>query len=335
MKKISVIVSLKNILLASLFIVLVQCGVGGRHTIPDPSTDPLREESYEVSFEKKKIDEETPRLNLHPNKKVQSSAIETVLKAPPKDVRINAVRRYGAYWSGMHVGDLFAMVEKNTTIDDKGEKREGLEFKVVMRSYNLAKLISKFGSEATAQIGYTKEGRFIPQKYTAAFSRRKEHREISLTYDATGENIIEETNTPPEKRWKRKEVPAELKVGTPDPLTYVMRAREKIRNIVDNGGKNTFTLPFYDGRRKTNYFFTVYGITQDHRVHVTFEEEPVAGYTNNELRDLKEDKPMFTLYLAKHDLLPVWAEGYSPLGRAKIILKKYCVTFEQCLKDKD
>jgi len=295
----------------------------GYTTVPDAE----RSTSNEVITDGKAIsqDESTPR---------EEDAIE-IEKKPSivdvKDTRINTVRKYSAYWAGLHVGDMINAVEsEGVFLTDKNEIK-AQKFTTIIRTHNLAKLISGYKSTTKALMSFNENGEYKPSSYSTSYKIRKKHRDITMKYSADGSTIIEETNMPPEKRWKRKEVPSNLKVNSPDPLTLIFQIREKIRHIVEKGGRNTFTLPLYDGRRRSNYFFTVYGITKNNLIHITFEEKPVSGYTNNELKDFKKGTTLVTVYLAKDDLLPVWAKAHSFLGTAKILLKKYCKTLEECL----
>jgi len=335
---------------------LTSCGGGADYRIADKSTDPnyiekqedieytdrfsddeIKQEEHIPSEDndslENNIDSGGTQENIASDEQVRSNIAteDKPKKTDIKDTRVNTVRRYSAYWAGLHVGDMITSVEsKGVYLSDKKEVK-AQKFTTIIKSHNLAKLINGYKSETKAVMVFNEEGKYIPNTYSTSYKMRKKHRDITMKYSKDGSEIINETNIPPEKRWKREEVPTNLKLNSPDPLTLVFQARQKIIEVVEKGGKNTFTLPLYDGRRRSNYFFTVYGITKNNLIHITFEEKPVSGYTNNEIRDFKKGATLVTAYLSKDDYLPVWGTAHSFLGKAKIILKKYCKTLNECL----
>jgi len=242
------------------------------------------------------------------------------------DKRLNVIKKYEVTWLGFHVGDLFIKI--------KSEEQDGEAFsrmQVIIRSYGLARKISGYQSDTQALIKYKGKGKYLPHEYATSFALRKKRRDITFLYSEDGSRIIKETNVPPEKRWKRKEVEVEEKLNTYDPLTLSLMAREKLITAVKLGEKE-FTMSLYDGRRRTDFEFNIEDYTKKEKlINVTFTEIPISGYTNNEMKKIKSRKPMIRLFISPENYFPIRAEGESTIGTAIIKLKDECSTLKECL----
>lgn len=232
----------------------------------------------------------------------------------------NTIRLYKVYWSGLHVGDLVAELKVSGDL---------YNLRAIINSYGVARLISRYQIDSD-MITRFDDGEYIQSTFKVWKKLRKKERDIKITYNSSDGKIVAEYNHPPEKRWKRKEVSKSLKDESFNPLTVVLVARQKIIEATKTG-ESTFTLPFYDGRRRGDLLFKVFGITPDNLLHISFEEKPVEGYTNNELKSFKGGKQIIQVYLSLDDFLPVKAKGYSPLGTASAKLVKECKTLKECL----
>jgi len=159
--------------------------------------------------------------------------------------------------------------------------------------------------------------------------------------------VLSEKDNPPEDRNKRPIVAKNLKDNAYDPLSAALLAREKLRQMkgsgalekgqLEKGGAN-FTIPMYDGRRRSNLEFTVYGREtlklggqKISVIHIGFIDNPVAGYTKNEIRDLPTQNPVINAYISDDDLLlPVKGNGEISIGFATGSLKNECTKFVGC-----
>lgn len=223
---------------------------------------------------------------------------------------------YTAYWSGLPIGDLYAEIKPGTN----GRQ----ELTAIIRSQGLAKSVSGYQStNSTTVLGLK------PQRFTTHFRLKKSSRDIAITYGDKGA-VLKETNTPAENRQKRPAVSANLKNGTVDPLTAYLLAKQKLEGALESGQKN-FSIPVYDGRRRFNLNFAILGMAKDGTRHITFNEEPVAGYTNNEMQNKAERDSTYHLYLDRNSLLPLRISGNSPLGVAEGKLVKTCATLQACM----
>jgi hypothetical protein len=145
------------------------------------------------------------------------AAMLTPVHAKDADEKpVPLVAWYGAYWSGLHVGDLVIQVQE----DDQCYR-----FESVLESKGLAKLISRFYSLAKSEGLKSKQG-YRPSEYRSLAVLRNKPKDITLRYDATGR--IENRNySPPENRHKRPDVPEEKRDGAFDPLTLVLQSRQR------------------------------------------------------------------------------------------------------------
>jgi hypothetical protein len=233
-------------------------------------------------------------------------------------------RWYRVYWGAVTVADLYIILLPT---------REGYGIRTVIRSRGIAKMLSRWQSDAGATMTFETPDKYRPVRYKTAFQLRNKKRRIDIRWDKNG-NITKESNEPPENRNKRPAVSAEGKKGAYDPLTAIMVARDKIRKAI-LAGKKKFTVPMYDGRRRTDMNFTIHGANDKGQIHVSFTEGSIEGYTNSELKDLKERDAYFHLYLDPKDLFPVFGKGQSLIGKAYIRLKKECSTLRECIAESE
>ncbi len=234
-------------------------------------------------------------------------------------------RRYKVYWLGLHIGDLFIEIAR--------QANGFYQVTALIRSYGLAQLVSNYSSDTISLAEYkiSDEGTFQPVGFQTSFQFRKKHRDITITYAPDGA-VAGENNQPPENRLKRPAVPPELQKGAYDPLTLGLIARQKVAHLYDpKKTPQTFTLPMYDGRRRSDLTFTIHGLIEEGYIHVSFDRTPIAGFTNNELKAIKKRDPTIHMYLSQEDYWPVVAKGESPLGTAYGKLNKICVNIEACM----
>lgn len=249
------------------------------------------------------------------------SAFSTAQHSDISDT-IKVVRWYKVYWSGIHVADLKAEI-----------KEDSIEASV--DSFGIVKKISKYQSEFKSTFGYV-EGKFIPYSYYTDFKQRKGSKKINLNYNKDGV-IIEESVIPPDNRQKRPAVEDGLKIGSFDPLTVFMVARQKVKASLV-GGKTSFNLNMYDGRRLADLQFKISPSFQmringkdENVIKVTFSRKPVKGFTNNELKRMAGEEPIFTTYVSNDvQLLPLKMDADAILGKAVLVFEKECPSIQEC-----
>ena len=218
-------------------------------------------------------------------------------------------------WSGFHVGSL---------IVGWHQRKDGLtEMRVVVRTYGLARKVSRYQSDSTS---LSKNG--VPVEFHTNFSHRKSRREIRLSWDKFA--LMREYNQPPEKEGKRTPVSAKMKKGAYDPLTAFFAARAKVM-----AGKKKFTVPMYDGRRRSQLQFEVAGKQDDGNVLVKMREIFLAGFTQREQEERAQRNITINIYLDPKTYLPVGGMGQSPIGTAVGVLGANCKTIEECLARDD
>ncbi len=241
------------------------------------------------------------------------------------------VRAYPVYWQGVDVGELVIKI-----------KRQGNDFHIEahIKSKNIAAIISGYSSDTASNATLIAE-KISPVSFKTNFELKKKPRHIEIKYGSGGQ-VTSEQNNPLEDRNKRPEVAKSLKNGAYDPLSAALLAREKLRQMRDSGqlekGKSNFTIPMYDGRRRSNLEFTVYGRemlklggNKISVIHIGFIDNPVAGYTKNEIRDLPTENPVINAYISDDELLlPVKGDGETRIGFATGSLLKECRSFSGC-----
>ncbi len=255
---------------------------------------------------------------------LSSSANEDNVSTKPSE-EINLARHYKVSWSNFDVANLYVSIVTEQVADDIL-----YQFQVVIKSYGLAKMISGFKSDTITIVKAHNEN-YYPLRFATSFKLRKKRRDITLTYSKDGKKIIKDVNIPAEYRWKRKAVSQKLKDGSYDPLTIVFAARKKIKEAIEQGGEKQFLLPLYDGRRRSDIKFTIYPERVKKLIHISFQEEAIAGYTDNEKSNLIERSSVIHVYLSPDDYFPVSAEGDSQIGSATIALEKECKTMADCM----
>jgi hypothetical protein len=262
-------------------------------------------------------------LGASPVAAEKNEGIQSV-KPPPLTPEGNPefpARRVGVFWSGLKIADLY------TELTPK-ENNE-LELKAVIYSYGVAKLISKYKSNSSSlmkRVG----GHYQPMHAAINFKMRYGDRRIDMVYDSAG-RIVKESNVPEENRAKRKAVGDEMKQGSLDPLTAALEARARVIAIMSGKEKNRqFVLPMYDGRRLSDLKIDVVGLDNGGRPHLTLEESPKAGWTNNELSEKEKRNPIIHIYLDPKDYLPVEASGQSKVGESQGMLSAKCKSLAEC-----
>lgn len=238
---------------------------------------------------------------------------------------INAARIYKVYYAGLHIADFITQATNNRV-------------EAIIESKGIAKLFSNYSSKTFVTYKYNKaKNDYIPFEFFTESKLKNRERKINITYNDIG-NIVTENVTPPDNRTKRPAVENNLKIGALDPLMVAIFARDKIHEAI-NKQENEFTLKVYDGRRLANLYFTINGketvkFNNENKpaINVTLKREPVAGFTNNELKRMENEEPTITIYLSDDEmLLPLKANAKAPLGSAVLKLEKECKTLQNCL----
>lgn len=229
-------------------------------------------------------------------------------------------RWYRVYWGAVTVGDIYVVLIPT---------KEGYGMRSEIRSRGIAKMVSGWRSDTGVTMRFEEPDKYIPVKFKTAFRLRDRERKIEIVRDKNGD-ISAESNVPPENRNKRPAVPDKDKVGVYDPMTAIMAGRMEVRKAILDG-KREFVVPVYDGRRRSDMLFKIHGADKNGNIHVSFKEGAVAGYTNNELENLKDRDPEFHILISSQDLLPIAAKGESLIGTAYIKLIKECATLQECV----
>jgi len=227
---------------------------------------------------------------------------------------------FEAFWGGLKVGDM------RLVINQDGEK---FTITNIINSAGIAKLVSKYSSVNIAS-GTKIEGKFLPKTYTSEWKRKKESQNIELQFSEAGD-VINESLIPPEREGKRPAVEAKFKKAVFDPVTAAIVSRETIREEMKKNPNSQAVLriPTYDSKRRFDVICTIKGNKSvmiggkmQNLLHIHLRREPLAGYTDKDLVEMKEDEQSIDFYL-NEDFVPVWGAAKAQMGSATIKLISY------------
>jgi hypothetical protein len=249
---------------------------------------------------------------------------KTVKADPLKALNVSNI--YKVEWVNMTVAYFVAEVKTNGS---------DVSFKFHSESMGLVDKLVNFGWSSLTEAKFDGNN-YKPVSVNRMSEMKKRARKITLEYDAKG-NITKDVVTPPENRAKRPEVEQSEKNGTYDALTLFLQARSEVIDIFKDrkftNGEAKVSLPIYDGRKKSIMDLTVYEVVTDNKFKVRVRQKPVAGYTNNELKDAAKGDRFIDVLVDSRSYIPVRATGKSPLGSAKASYEKECTaSFEDCIR---
>lgn len=190
-------------------------------------------------------------------------------------------------------------------------------------------------------VGYTKiySNKTVPEKFRTRVKHKKKVREIELVFDKSGKNYVVDKVTPPDNRQKRLAVSKANKRASFDPISGFLEARRLIKSAFEDNNFNskgfyTFTLPIYDGRRRTDFLLSLQKKLIDGAYKLSVSQKAIAGYTKKELdKEQGASKAFLTIMLDPKDYVPVEVIGRHPLGTASADYVGSCdKSFEECIK---
>ncbi len=165
----------------------------------------------------------------------------------------------------------------------------------------LARVFVQHDSTTTAS-GNGSEFIYPNVTYESDYQTRKKKKYVKIIRaDGT---ITEEIITPPDNRAVRPAVDAALKNNAFDPLSFGLVIRNELaRALADK--RTEFTLNYYDGRRLTEGTFVIVGQKiikigdkKTSTIYVTATRRTLAGFTQNELDDIKQNEAPLAMYFS-------------------------------------
>ncbi len=230
--------------------------------------------------------------------------------------------RYDVQWSGIRVGQINLKLNENN-----GE----YNYIASLDSMNLAKRLMKYWSANIATGRLTGSG-YIPETYVSRWQLKKEYREMEVLFK--NGKITGETIKPQDDRGKYPKVAVDVKKDSLDPVTAGVLARKKIMELraANRPYPQDFSLDVFDGRRKFDIDVSVKGTKllnlkgkMLQTLHLVVQRKPVAGFSSNELKRMKDENPVVDVYLDPQTYIPVWAVGKARIGSATFTLAKSCI----------
>lgn len=215
---------------------------------------------------------------------------------------------------------------------DASQNGADFQMHAAVRLVGVAKLISSHQSanQITGKLSDSQKRDFLHAErlFQSNYTSNDGWRTITLGYDAAGELVKEQIQSTTEVKVRPK-VPEEQKQGVYDTLSLVFAAREAIFTASQNK-QSHLSMKFYDGKRLSNANISVYGVVQrkwkNQKIPVLkvgFLREPIAGYTEKELKRARE-KPMGELliyFTANDNFVPVLAELSTVIGTIRAEFK--------------
>lgn len=253
-----------------------------------------------------------------------------------RQVDLDFIKRFHIGYLAFDVADIYFEVKPVKVTSDY------IRYKTRVYSRTNG-IVDYFMGWLSNTVGYAKvfENKTVPESFRTKVRHKKKTREIELVFDETGKNLVVEKVTPPDKRGKRPAVAESLKTGAFDPISGFLEARRLIKKAVEVGKVNSsrmynFTLPVYDGRRRTDFLFALKKIKSSGLLELSMGQNAVGGYTNRELsKDEGINRSKFVIMIDPTSYLPVEVIGHHPLGTASAEYIKDCSQkFEECIKSK-
>lgn len=211
-------------------------------------------------------------------------------------IGLNFKGSYALSFSGIPFGQMNVAIEQEPSY---------FRMQTDISSTGMADIFARHSSHTTAS-GKGKNFRYTQRSYQTRSQTRKKKRDIAMEY--RGGRYVMEKVTPPDNRATRKEVPGKLKNDAYDPLSIIIEIRRRIIELRRGGDHVSgvdFPIKLYDGRRLTQAHVEVHdtrrisiGSETVPALHVTVRREPVAGFTDKELKQYRADEPALNIYFS-------------------------------------
>lgn len=259
--------------------------------------------------------------------------VDTLRQSIPE--YLDSARQYSVSWKGLPVGKFYSEIKPfRTEAPDHAIYSDTYRAQVVMKTTGLASLALKFRNHLITTIDHvSKKPTYIPRSFRRYGTNKGKERTVMIDYNDSG-TITQESVTPPDKRAKRPEVPERIKATATDPLTAILRARDKIAHIVTHGKEGDKTaIRIYTARQAMDVAITIEEFrTEDGFVRISGREVPLGGYSAKELKKHKERDTDIFMLLDPETFMPVEVYAESIFGPAKISFDRTCPTIKRCLE---
>jgi hypothetical protein len=333
------------LLVIPAFFVLGSCA--GTKTLPDGFLTFSSEQKEEASIPEKHAEiikkkaakaEDTVKKDVkqdaeHIKEIEQESAQPAITESEEEKIEgEKIIKRYNMGYLTFNVADFYAELIPIEKHDDYTEYK----FRFYSKTNGFVDYVFGWMSY-TASTMKVYKNKVVPETFKSKITLKKKTKEIDIDYDDSG-RITHEIVIPPDNRGKRPAVDDKLKIGTLDPLSIVIETRRIVMdtfrtNNFNDKGMHNFKLPLYDGRKKTEVNFELKKEKAKGLYHLKFTQKPIAGYTNNELKDIAKGERVIELFIDPETFTPVFAQGSSPLGQARAKWMNDCtVPLEACIK---
>ena len=242
---------------------------------------------------------------------------------------LDLARRYDMFWGGVKVGYIAAEIRQN--------KKGIYRFELRVKSKGLLDWVTNYHSDSVTTFKL-QQGKVIPITFESEGWLRKKYRRTYMEYDKNG-LVTKEILFPPKKSWKHEEVPLKLLRDAQNPLTGAILSREKIIAFLDADlRENRFEIPIYDAKRLGKYTYTILGEekmsykgSNVNTIGMRFTRSAIAGFSDSEIKKLKEEPTISVYFIKDQSLLPFKGEAKIPYGGSAVILfNRNCESIDAC-----
>lgn len=198
----------------------------------------------------------------------------------------------------------------------------------------LLKLFVPHKSHTTVQ-GTGSDFVFSDVTYESRYQTRKKKKYVKMVFE---DGLPTETKIPPDNPLKRPTVSDDDKRGSADPLTFILRIREAVKDAYVSGAKK-FQLKYYDGKRLTLIKVSMEGIRtiryqgkKQQAIRVGLSRELIAGHTEKERKRYSKDEPIIYVHFSNDGrLIPIELQAYVWFGSLRATLVEECNSETSCL----
>jgi hypothetical protein len=206
---------------------------------------------------------------------------------------------YTLSFSGIPFGRMQATIEVG---------RSNYRILTAVSTSGIAKLLARHSSDTEVRAKGTRLDA-MDVTYETRTQTRNKKRDIS--YARRAGKIIRESVVPADNRESRPAV-GELKHGSYDPLSLVVRIRQQVHAWQQGQGDANASFHLYDGRRLTQANVKVLGeklFRGKPMLAASVRRKPLEGFSQKELAQYSPGEPALTLYFtADEQMLPVYLQ---------------------------
>ncbi len=192
-------------------------------------------------------------------------------------------------------------------------EEESFKVTSTLKSQGIVRLFKRI-KNLTIGEGRRNDGQWVPFSYVSNSDKEeREAKHVELHYDGFG-NLTKRIVNPDDDPNYRPRVPAQEAAKIMHPSGAVLTIREKLFHAL-HVGASTFTQRIYDARRLVDLHLVIEG-RETLRINgetlpvikTRGSREYIAGYTDKEIRRVKDDPPVYIYFSDDARMIPVFVQ---------------------------